>query len=355
MKGQYKRYPYKKLKDICKEIFMETGIYEEGSEIIADCLVNTSARGVSTHGVTRMKMYTKSLTTNDINPNVKPEIIKEEPPIALIDGKNGMGHINSYKAVKKAIEIASEFGIASVGVKGSTHFGAAAHYALEAIKSDMIGIVLTNTPALMFPTGGIKKLIGNNPFAIGVPSHEDLGCELVLDMAISKVSNSMVRTKAKKAIELGELLPEGWILDSNGNPSKDPNDYSNGSIIPIGNHKGYGLAFMVDILTGVLMDSAFNGHVGRRHTPENENVGHNMIVIDPEAFMPIDTFKDKVSIMVNNIWNSGTADGVDKVYVPGEIESRKEKESMKIGVPVAKSTVKEINEILNEFNITKQL
>lgn len=354
-KNKVKRYPYEKLKRACKEIYLKVGVSEKGSEVLSDCLVRTSARGVKTHGVTRMSMYVKSLTTGDINPTVEPKIIKNNPPTAVIDGQNGMGHINSYKAVQEAVKMANEYGISSVGVRHSTHFGPAAYYTLEAIKNDMIGIIMTNTPTLICPWGGTDKLLGNDPFSIGAPSNQDF--EVVLDMALTKVSNTEIRRKAKELKETGGLLPEGWILDKNGNPSRNPEDIidGDGSLIPIGDYKGANMSFMFNILTGVLMGAAFNGGVGRRHTPKDENVGHHIIVINPSYYMSLEKFKERVDEMVSNVKNSDLADNATKIYAPGEIEGEKEKKSLKEGVPVEDKVISEINDLLDKYGITMKL
>jgi len=348
-----KRVPYDHLKKACRSIFIEAGISEGGSETIADCLVQTSARGVHTHGVMRMGMYTKSLRTDDIDPAASPEVVKESAGTALIDMNNGMGHIGGAMAMEMATDKAKKCGVGCVGVAHSTHFGAAGYYALKAVEGDCVGIALTNAPAVMAPWGGVERLVGNNPFAIGFPPGDRVEFPIVLDMAISKVSNTRVRQAARSAKAGEGEVPPGWAIDEKGEVTQDEEKILEGkaSVLPIGEHKGYGLAVMVDLLTGVLMESSFDGRVGHRHTPENEDVAYNMIAIDPEKFTTLGTLRDNIDQLSEDLKGSQLAEGVEKIYLPGEPEYEKELVSKEQGVPVEEEVVEKINELLEEYEL----
>lgn len=229
--------------NICKKI----GLSEEDAFIFSDSLIYASLRGVDSHGIIRLPFYIERLRIRGtkIKPNIK--IINENLSTALIDGDNGLGQIVGIFAAKLAVKKATETGIASVGVRGSSHFGAVQYYAVKIANNNMVGFATTNVYPGMTAWGRAKKVICNNPLAIVVPYKK--GKPIVLDIAMSNVAGSKIILVAKNK----QKIAKGLIIDKNGKNSEDPNNlFNGGAVLPFAKHKGYGLSFMIGIIAGVL-------------------------------------------------------------------------------------------------------
>jgi len=282
-------------------------------------------------------------------PNVK--IIKESNTSALIDADNGMGHIASYKAMEMCIDKAKKYGMGSVGVRNSNHFGINAFYSMMALEEGLIGLTFTNTSPLMAPFGGRERLLGSNPLCIAVPAGEEP--DVVLDMATSVVARGKIEVAARK----GMKIPEGWAIDAEGRVTVDPKQALEGALLPFGGPKGYGLAMVVDILSGVLTGSKFGPETGSLFgdLDRPQEVGHFFMAINIESFMPLETFKKRMDSMIRRIRNSEKAVGFDRIYMPGEIEYEKTLELQKTGIPVNEKVIAELNDLAASLNISERL
>ncbi len=241
--------------------------------------------------------------------------------------------------MEMVIERARTQGICFAGVRNSCHFGMTAYYPMMALKSGMIGLAGCNTATVMAPWGGGKSAIGNNPLAITVPTNKPY--PLVLDMAMSVVSGGKVRLEAVK----GTKIPLGWILDEKGRPTDNPKDmFPNGTLLPMG-YKGFGMAIMIEILSGVLSRAATLSEIplwfDKTTTPTN--LGHFFMAIDIGTFLTPDSFKDLVGRLIDELKSSPPMEGSAGIFMPGEIEYLKEQEYRKSGIPVSPEVLKTLD------------
>jgi LDH2 family malate/lactate/ureidoglycolate dehydrogenase len=264
--------------------------------------------------------------------------------MALLDGDNGLGQVVAARAMERAIALAERSGVGLVGVRNSTHFSMAACYAMMALNRDMIGLVVNSGRALMAPWGGTKALISDNPTAVAVPAGEER--PVVLDMALSVVA----RGKIKEALRRGESIPPDWATDRSGRPTTEPAEALAGLLSPIGGPKGYGLALINGLLAGVLMDGTFAWQVGSAYDDLDrpQRVGHLLAAIDVSSFMPVAEFRARVDELIQEIRRCRTAPGVERVYLPGEIEFECQEERSREGIPLSEALWEELCEMAQD-------
>ncbi len=344
-----------RLREFCSVPLQKVGMSPEDALIAAEVLVRTDLRGVHTHGVRFLPNYIKRIQAGGINSRAEFKVIHQTASTALVDGNAGLGHVASYKAVQLGIEKANHHDVAVVLVRNSNHFGAAGHYALMCAEAGFIGIVLTNTPRIMKVSGSKSRVLGNGPTAYGVPSR---GAPIVFDVAMSVVAGSTILMAAER----NESIVEGWIVNSDGLPTTNPNDMAaGGALVPIADHKGYGLTLLGELLAGALSGAGMASGVGKTGpnglTAPNVpwNVGHSFIVLKPNAFMSLDSFKARVSVLTTEIQSSPKAAGVNRIYVPGEIEAEKELARIKDGIGFDDVTWNSLLLLAKEFGIVDML
>ncbi len=308
------------------------GIPEEDARITVDVLLCADLRGVSTHGIQRLLMYIPRIRKGLINPSPKIVVKSLAPAVKIVCGDDGLGPVVATRGMKEAIDLATESGISFVGCRDSNHFGAAAPYVLMACQEKMVGIASTNASPTMAPWGGLEKLIGNNPLAIGVPCEG--GAPFVLDMAMSVSSRGRMRQMAEKK----ETMPEGWALDSEGRPTTDPLEGLKGFVLPIGFHKGYGLAVAMDILSGLLTGAGFSTGVKSllQQWEEPQHIGHFFIALDPTRFMTWEVFSDRMNQLSDGMRNARRIDLTKRIFIPGEPEVEMERARRTNGIPLEK-------------------
>lgn len=342
-------YKPEKLKELSKEIFRKLGLETKEAEIISGVLIEADLRGISSHGIARLPIYAKRIKLGLVNPRPQPKILKENETSALLDADNGMGHIASYKAMEICINKAKKTGTGSVAVKGSNHFGINAYYTMMAARENLIGMAFTNTSPLMVPFGGRERLLGSNPLSIAIPAGNEP--DLVLDMATSVAP----RGKLEEAARKGFSIPEGWAVDRDGRVTLDPKEGLSGALLPFGGPKGYGLAILVDVLCGVMTGSDFGPDCGSLFADLDrpQNIGHFFMAISIENYMSIDDFKERMDMMVRRIKESNKAAGVNRIYMPGEIEYEKNIELQKTGITLTEEVVNELNDLAERLGISE--
>jgi len=306
------------LRAYCQQIFMRLDIPEAEAFVVADCLVDADLCGVESHGVSRMSIYVKRLETKVVSNRLQVAVEREYPAGIALNGCNSMGMLVGRHAMERCIEKAAETGCCFATVNNSNHYGMASTYVSQAAKAGMVGVSATNAPPNIAPTGSYKAYVGTNPLAIAVPSN---GEPVLLDMAPSVVAMGKVILAAK----LGKLIPEGWALTREGKPTTDPNEGKEGTVVPIGGPKGYGISLFVDILCGILSGAEFGPHLHNMWNDfENpQNVGHIFCAIDISKFTDLARFKDRVGGMIAEIKALPRSEGVAELFVPGEIEQRR--------------------------------
>jgi amino acid adenylation domain-containing protein len=333
------RVSVESLRSFGRTALEQAGLGPEGAAIVTEVQLESSLRGQPTHNMADIPRYARRLAKGVIAGRPEIRIVRETGVSSLIDGGNGPGQWVATVAIETAIRKARESGIAIVGAKHSNHFGAAGQYAWQAAEAGLIAFCTTNGPLILAPTGGIQPTFGNNPIAVGLPAGERL--PVVLDIAMSTAPRGRIGLHLAE----GRGLEPGWILNSFGRPSQDLADLAAGLGMPIGGHKGYGLALAMEALAGVLTGAGFCwDHEGHRGTPKpgGLDLGHLFIVIDPEIFLPAGEFQARVDRMIEQTKGGKRASGVDEIFLPGEQELLTRAKSLKEGVTLRRSAYQQL-------------
>lgn len=327
--------------DFMVQFFVKLGVPRERAITTAEILQAADLRGVFSHGMIRLQTYYGSrLQKGLIDPNANTQIIREGPASLALDGKNGLGQVVAKDAMLRCIAKANQSGIAITTVANSNHYGIAGYYAMMALEQDMIGVSLTNSQPLVAPTYGRTRLMGTNPIAMAAPALSSY--PFVLDMATSIVPIGKV-TYYDKA---GDDMPEGWGLDAKGHVTTNPKAILNGgALYPLGGpdylrgYKGYGLALLVDILSGVLSGSAFGKNVSDPKAQGAARVGHFFAAIRLDAFRDPQEFKQDLELLFDQLRNAEKAEGQDRIFIHGEKEFELTKKFQHDGIPLLEEVV----------------
>ncbi len=345
------------LKEWVVEAYQAAGFAPDVSDVSADVLVRTDTRGVHTHGVRFVPTYIKMSRAGAIKTDANPRVIRNRGAAAVIDADAAMGMHAGYMATSLAIEKAStaDLGMAMVLVRNSNHWGASGYYARMCADAGLIGVAVSNSPPVMAPTGGRSNTIGNEPTAYAIPG-PDADSTLMLDIALSATA----QTRVRMAADMGTTIPDGWILDSEGRPSTNPADIEKGTLLPAAGYKGYGLAVLMETLTAVLSGAGMlaecNYGAFRAGGPAHpSNTGHTVIAFDVEAFMPRDEFDARLATLRGAIRDSPKAPGVDRIYLPGELEREHEREVDEHGLELDSLTWAALNEAADLVGLAASL
>ena len=329
------------LRTIVTQIFEHCGMDAHDAGLLADSLVFADLRGVNSHGVLRVPEYVKKLTTGGVNPCGRPKIVRDSGACIVVDGQ-----IGAHFAMEKVIERAATTGIAAAAIRGSNHCGALAYFAVQALKHDMIGLATTNALPTMAPWGGTERILGINPLAVAIPVGDKF--PIVYDAAFSGSSHGKIRIYHQK----GLTLPEGWALDSKGNPTTDPAEAINGLLMPIGCFKGTGLAMIMGILSSMLSGASYGTELGNMEDgPKPGQDGHFVAGIRVGAFEDITRFKSRVDGAIRQIHESRLAEGFDRIYAPGEMEYINQEVYRRDGIPLNPVTLADLCKVASNFGI----
>lgn len=328
------KIPYIELLEMGIKALQLAGVSPKNAKITVERLLYADLRGYESHGIRRLLMYIPKLQKKLINPTPRIIVKKLAPSIKLVFGDNGLGPVVATRGIKEAIKLSKEHGIAFVGCRDSNHFGAAGPYVLMACNEKIIALAGTNSFPTMAPIHGLQNLIGNNPLAIGVPSNEIM---FILDISMSISSRGRIRDMADKK----KTLPEGWAVTVNGVPATDPMKALKGFVLPIGLHKGYGLAVAIDILSGVLTGAGFSDGVKSllQQWDEPQHMGHFFITIDPSRFMKYETFNNRIAQLYETLKSARKIDPQKTILVPGERAATLEKCRRENGIPIDVKTL----------------
>lgn len=325
-------------RSIIMEILTRLNIPEDDACIVADVTMDGDLKGFTSHGLGRFPQYVRGLKVGTIDPDAEIVIEEETESMALLNGNHKFGHVVTYEGMRTAIKKAEKTGVGLVGIHNSNHFGVAGYYSDMAIMQDMIGVVTANTEPAVAPIGGKEPIIGTNPIAIGIPSNKNY---VSVDMATS----ASARGKLLEALRKGQNIPENVALDCEGNPTIDPKEALKGSILPFGAHKGYALAFMVEILAGPLVRAAFGkGVKGTATSEEMCTKGDLLMAIDPSKFVDVEKFKEEVDEFVAEIKGSG-----ENIFIPGDMEVNNIKKFRKEGLTVDDALFEQLTEISKDL------
>ena len=337
-----------RLRDTVALLLKAAGASEHEAGTVAKYSVAANLAGHDSHGVIQIPTYIDRMAKGHIVPGAPFEVLKESPTTMVVDGHWGFGYVVAERAMQMTIEKARQHNVAATTVHRQSHIGRVSAYPIFAAQQGMIAMMTADSgrsPKAVAPFGGREARLGTNPICIAVPS--DLPAPFVIDMATSGVAVG----KIKLAEARGDAIPEGWILDKNGNATTDPEDYSRGGILlPLGGpegHKGYGLSAMVEVLSGILPGLGFGVEPTGRH-----NDGCFIACFNVAALRDLATFKKEVADFAAYLKSTPPAEGFTEVLYPGEIEYRREQERMKSGIEVDDKTWKAMNELATKFGMT---
>jgi L-2-hydroxycarboxylate dehydrogenase (NAD+) len=317
---------------------------------VAALMVQADALGSNAHGVFRLPQYVDQIQSGGINPRPSIRILNYKPGAALIDGDNALGHLVMKRATELAIEKARQCGVGWVGTRHSNHAGPAQLYPRMAAEQDMIGLYFcVGNANLLPPWGGTEVLLSTNPISLAVPALKHPS--IVLDMATTNTAFGKIRLKAQR----NEPMPEGWMIDRQGNPLTDPKRASEGFLVPIGGPKGYGLALMIGLLAGTLNGAAFGRDVVdyTKDSKTPSNTGQVIVAVDIAAFADVHAFKQEVDSMWATMKSSPTLPGVEEVRLPGERTAHVYQERMANGIPLGAELRKVLDELADRLSVPR--
>jgi len=332
-------------------VMQRHGATENEAAAVARNLVAADVRGIGSHGVARLGRYVSGIQKGHIIPRAEPTVVETSPAAAWIDARNGLGQPVSERAMDLAIAKAAKVGVGVVTVKHSNHYGIAGYYALRAATRGYIGVSMTNAAPLVVPTGGADMFFGTNPIAFSAPARKH--APYLLDMATSVVPRGKIEIYDRRQ----DQMPAGWALDENGYDCRNPGhvlknmiERRGGGILPLGGrgeefsgYKGYGLAFMVDILCGVLSGAGYGPDVDDVHRPmppgekAYPDIGHFFLAIDVGRFIPLGEFEARLDDYIARVTSSRRALDSERIWIHGEKEMEMTACHLRDGVPLSEA------------------
>src|SRR6516165_1224304 len=305
------------------DIFTAVGIATADAQVVAADLVAADLEGIASHGVMLVPMYIERINKGSVSRRSAGEIVSDRGGAIIIDAGNALGQLTARQAVKLAVARAREIGLAAVGVRNGFHFGTAGRYARMMAEQNCVGIVLSNTRPLMPPPGGAEAMVSNNPIAVALPSAGEFPVEA--DMALSATAMGKIRLAAAA----GEAIPADWAVDAQGRPTTDPVAAIKGMLLPAAGPKGFGLAFVIDLLCGGLSDGAVGADVRPLYGDPAEpyRCSHFFLAIHAGHFPVGERFAERVRDQAMRVSQSKRGPGVERVYAPGELVWATRKES----------------------------
>jgi len=331
------------LKKVIKSIFLKHGLSNNHSEISANYIIKAELVGAPTHGLSRLKMYCDRIKKKLINPKPKVKIKKISQSISRIDANNAIGFVAADIGIKQAIFNAKKTGIGLVGIKNSGHYGLSSFYAEQAVKKNLAVLCFTNAPPAIAPHGAKKSLFGTNPICFGTPSGSNI--PFILDTSVSMINRGKIRVAARQGIR----IPENVALDKFGQPTTDAKKALKGVQLPIAGFKGSGLAWMVDILSGVFTGG---NHAGKVKDPFDDfsgpqNIGHLFIVMKPNLFVG-NAYNKRIKKNIKTIKKLPKIKGVKEILYPGQSKYIKYKSNLKKKISIPKNILEDLKKLSSE-------
>lgn len=335
-----------RLMGIAEAVLVALGASQEESTLVARSLVWADMRGIPTHGMNFLTKIVDRIEKGVLDLPTRVTILSTKGATVHLDGGNGFGQVAADQAMRMSIDLARKHGVGVSLVRNTNHIGVLASYTYLAAREGMLGLCMCNAAASMAPTGGAEPFMGTNPLSMALPSGD--GLPILFDMSTSVVA----RGKIRRALALGQEIPEGWALDERGRGTKDPQAAMNGSLLPIAGPKGYALALFIDLIAGLLSGSKYGREILSFHKPLGPTgVGVMTMALDVGSFMALDQFTRLVSDHANSIRGSRKAEGVERIYLPGEIEFEREEINRSKGVELDRPVIQSLNQLLAKFNI----
>ena len=340
--------PIAALRTLTESLLRKTALSAEDAGIIADALITSELRNLQGQGqgVRRVRAYVDRVNARLLDPSAPFEIVKESPALALVDAHNGPGTVMAVKAMRLAVKKAKQCGVGMVLVRHSTHFGSASYSASQALASGCIGVSMTNAGPEMAPWGGIDGVLGTNPWAVAIPTSDAPDAmPILLDMALTMAGKGMMRWLMRD----GRKMPVTWAITADGHFTDDPADAMDGTLLPMGEYKGYGLSLITDVLTGVLGGGGF-GTVPYAD-PARQEVAHQFIAYDIDWFMPRAQFYAAMAEFIAMIKGSRTRPDVSEILLPGELEWRRMQEKLASALPIDPEIYDDLRALASELEV----
>ena len=328
-----------KLKALIADIFIKHKLSINHARICTEAIINAELVGAPTHGLSRLKMYCDRIKKKVINPKPKIKIKRISQSISHIDANNSIGFVSADIAIKTAIKNAKKTGIGLVAVKNSGHYGLSGYYAEQAVKKNLITMIFTNAPPAVAPHGALKSLFGTNPICFGTPTGSKI--PFILDTSISMINRGKIRVAARN----NQKIPEGVALDMFGKPTTNAKKALNGVQLPIAGFRGSGLAWMVDILSGVLTGG---NHAGKVKDPFDDfsgpqNIGHLFIVLKPNLF--VGNYNQRIKENIKRIKKLPRVKGVKEILCPGQSKFSRYKKNLNKKINISQNVAKDLKKL----------
>lgn len=343
------------LRACMERIFEKEGFAAEDARAIADVLMQADLFGIESHGAQRLMYYHRNIRSGSVNVSAKPEVLRETPVSALIDGHFGMGALVAQFAMRMAIEKAKQSGVGMAVVRNSSHYGIAGYYTLMAEREGLAAFSMTNTGPIMVPTFGREMMLGTNPMAFCMPADP---VPFWFDASTTVVTLGKVEVCQKR----GRPMPQGWTIGPDGAPCTDAPRMNasilagkRGGILPLGGegethggHKGYGLGIMVEALTGVLAQGMTSPQMCGAH---GDHTCHFLLAFDPAMFGDPADIRARMSAYLAALRASEKMPGCARIYTPGEKAFEAMARRLREGVPVEENTLAEVRQIAGELGV----
>ena len=355
--------PWERLVDFAARAYEAAGVPPHQAQDAAEAIVDADGHGTTTHGLKNLRMYITNLKEGRANPRPNIRQVGGKGNSAVFDADGSLGHVAAYVGVRKAIELAKEYGTGTAVVRNSNHYGHSGFWASVPVRHNMIGFAFTNAGPTMALYGGKEAIVGNNPPSWAVPSKVSDPSKkgpasdyepVFVDMALSVVAGNRLDIYRRR----GEPIPEGWAFDRDGQPTTDPNDVRNGgTLAPMQGYKGAGLAVVLGMMTSFLGGSMFDDQKVDPATGRGRSgtTGHFFQAHDIGQFTDLETFCAAVRSNATRIRTSPPKAGVERVYAPGDIENAKAQSHNSEGVPLEQFTLDDLAWIAElvgvEYNI----
>ena len=334
------------LRDFAAAVCRRLGVPAADAHLVADSLVQADLWGHQSHGVMRLPWYAARLKSGVCVAEAKPELIVDAGAVAVLDGRDGLGQVLAARAAQEAIVRAKAHGIGAVAVRNSNHFGTAMYFSLMAAREGCIGFLSSNASPAMAPWGGREKSVGTNPWSWAAPAGRH--APLALDIA----NTAVARGKIYLARKQGRRIPKGWAITAAGVPTTDPAAAIDGIILPMAGHKGYAIAVVMDMLSGVLSGSAFGKAVhGPYQSQQRSGAGHLMIALDIAAMQPLAEFNARMERYIAELKAVPLAPGFDEIFYPGEIEARNDLGNRAQGLLLPADTLTDLRNLADQLGL----
>ncbi len=346
MNSSPKRFRYEELRHFACSVLEDLQLPAADALHVAECLLLAELRGIDSHGLIRLPVYTRRIQANVVKARPDIRVQNRFAAVSLVDGDNGLGPVVGSRAIEEAMRLAETCGAGFVGVRNSNHFGAAAYYVEQAVRRGFIACAISNAPPNMAAHGGRIRFLGTNPMAVGIPAGKD--SPLIFDASSSVAARGKIITAAQQGLP----IPPGWAVDPDGNPTTDAHAALAGAVLPFAGAKGSAISFIIDILSGALTGASFALHL---NTLENlkavQNLGHAFTVFRTDLFLPAEEFAQRMDEILAMLKSTPPAPGVERVLAPGEVEFEIEARHRAEGIPLSQEVIAELVSLGAETSI----